>query len=60
MASEAPDVKPNMSKWPLPTEKTKDLRSDDMSKVKTIAGGTLGPRAGNNSDAGKKPNESLR
>jgi hypothetical protein len=51
MASEAPDVKPTMSKWPLPTEKTKDLK-DDMAKVKTIAGKSLGSMG---ETAGKKP-----
>lgn len=36
----------------LPTEKTKDLRSDDMSKVKAIAGKTLGTFG---ESSGKKP-----
>lgn len=38
-------------KWPLPTEKTTDLK-DDMGKVKTIAGKTLGTFG---ESAGKKP-----
>ena len=61
MASEAPGVKPDMSNWPTPTQKTKDLAGDSVGgKVKEIAGGSLGPRSGNNSDAGKKPNKELR
>jgi len=56
-----PSGQPTMSRWPSPTEKTPDLQSDSMTgKIKSLAGGTLGPRAGNNSDAGKKPNENLR
>ena len=46
------DLKMGPMKQVLPTEKTKDLRSDDMAKVKAIAGKTLGTFG---ESSGKKP-----